>query len=126
MKIISFDHVVLTVKDIDKTVQFYKSVLGMSVEIFGEDRISLKFSDQKINLHEQGKEWEPKARKPTPGSADFCFITEAKLEEALEHVKSKGVNILEGPVVRAGAVGPIISFYFRDPDGNLIEVANYM
>lgn len=80
---------------------------------------------QKINLHEQGKEFEPKANQPVPGSEDLCFITETKLEDAMEHVKSKGVEIIEGPVARTGATGSIISFYFRDPDKNLIEVANY-
>jgi len=124
MKIIGIDHIVLTVKDIEETVEFYESVLGMSSEIFGEDRIALKFGNQKINLHKQGQEFEPKAKKPVSGSEDLCFIVETKLEMAMEHVESKGVNILDGPVARTGAIGSIVSFYFRDPDGNLIEVAN--
>ena len=125
MKITSIDHIVLTVKDIEKTVQFYESILGMVSETFGEGRVALKFGSQKINLHKKGQEFEPKANKPIPGSEDLCFITETKLKKAMEYVKSMGVNILEGPVARTGAIGSIISFYFRDPDGNLIEVANY-
>lgn len=115
----------MTVKDINVTVQFYKSVLGMVTETFGEGRVALKFGNQKINLHEQGKELPPNANQPIPGSEDLCFITDTKLEAAMEHVKSKGIQIIEGPVARTGATGSIISFYFRDPDNNLIEVANY-
>lgn len=125
MKITHIDHIVLTVKDIDATVQFYESVLGMVSERFGEGRVALKFGNQKINLHKYAHEFEPKASKPVPGSEDLCFITEMELEAAIEHIKCKGIDILEGPVARTGATGPIISFYFRDPDGNLIEVANY-
>lgn len=124
MNITNIDHIVLTVKNINKTVQFYESVLGMVGESFGEGRIALRFGDQKINLHEHDNEFEPKANKPTPGSEDLCFLTKTKLELFMEHVKSKGVKIIEGPVARTGATGPIISFYFRDPDQNLIEVAN--
>jgi len=124
MKITNIDHIVLTVKNINKTVQFYESVLGMVGESLGEGRIALKFGGQKINLHEQGNEFEPKANKPTPGSQDLCFLTNSKLEVVMKHVKSKGVKIIEGPVARTGATGPIISFYFRDPDQNIIEVAN--
>ncbi|MFC1857843.1 VOC family protein [Thermodesulfobacteriota bacterium] len=125
MKISSIDHIVLTVKDTDATVQFYELVLGMTKESFGEGRVALKFGSQKINLHEYGNEFEPKAKNPVPGSEDLCFITETKLEEAVANVESKGVKVIEGPVKRTGAVGAILSFYFRDPDGNLIEVSNY-
>ncbi|MBW1787967.1 MAG: VOC family protein [Deltaproteobacteria bacterium] len=124
MTITNIDHIVLTVTNIDETIQFYESVLGMVAETFGEGGVALKFGDQKINLHKQGQEFEPKAGRPVPGSADLCFITETELETAMKHVKSKGVSILEGPIARTGAVGAIVSFYFRDPDGNLIEVAN--
>ena len=124
MDITNIDHIVLTVKNINKTVQFYESVLGMVGESLGEGRIALKFGNQKINLHEQGNEFEPRANKPTPGSEDLCFLTNSKLEVVMKHVISKGVKIIEGPVARTGATGPIISFYFRDPDQNLIEVAN--
>lgn len=120
MNINRLDHLVLTVKDIETTVQFYVSVLGMEKEEFGAGRLALKFGNQKINLHQTGKEFEPKADKPTSGSADLCFITEVTLNEAMNHVRSKGVEIIEGPVSRTGATGPINSFYFRDPDMNLI------
>ena len=125
MKVVGIDHIVLTVQDIEVTVRFYESVLGMSKEVFGEARIALKFGNQKINLHQYGKEFEPKANTPKPGSEDLCFKIETRLAEAIEHVRTKGVVIIEGPVKRTGATGPINSFYFRDPDGNLIEVANY-
>ena len=125
MDITNIDHIVLTVKDINVTLEFYESVLGMVAEIFSEDRVALRFGNQKINLHKQGQEFEPKANKPIPGSGDFCFITETQLDVAMEHVRSKGIEILEGPVARTGATGAIISFYFRDPDSNLNEVANY-
>lgn len=124
MNISNIDHIVLTVKDIDKTLQFYTSVLGMEQEFFGEGRVALKFGNQKINLHQQGKEFEPKAQYPAPGSEDLCFITDIDLETAMSHVKSKGVTIIEGPIQRTGATSSILSFYFRDPDGNLIELAN--
>ena len=125
MNIINIDHIVMTVKDINVTVQFYESVLGMVAETFGEGRVALKFGNQKINLHEPGQEFEPNADQPIPGSVDLCFITDTKLKAAMGHVKNKGVQIIEGPVARTGATGSIISFYFRDPDSNLIEVANY-
>jgi catechol 2,3-dioxygenase-like lactoylglutathione lyase family enzyme len=125
VKISTIDHIVLTVKDLDTTVQFYESVLGMSKETFGKGRVALKFGKQKINLHEYGKEFEPKANNPKPGSEDLCFITDTELAVAMAHVKSKGIEIIDGPVKRTGASGPMISFYFRDPDGNLIEVASY-
>jgi catechol 2,3-dioxygenase-like lactoylglutathione lyase family enzyme len=124
MQISKLDHLVLTVKDIEKTTSFYVSVMGMKKKVFGNGRVSLKYGYQKINLHESGKEFEPKANKPTPGSADLCFITQTPLNDAIAHVKRCGVEIIEGPVERTGANGPIRSFYFRDPDDNLIEVAN--
>ncbi|GBE34028.1 virulence protein [bacterium BMS3Bbin06] len=125
MNIVNIDHIVLTVRDINKTIKFYESVLGMVSESFGRGRIALKFGTQKINLHEFGNELEPKASQPTPGSGDLCFITDRNLDEAINHVKSCGVKIIEGPVIRTEANGKIISFYIRDPDGNLIEVASY-
>ena len=125
MKILGIDHIVLTVQNIDASVQFYESVLGMTKVRFGDDRIALKFGNAKINLHQLGHEFEPKAKTPKPGSADLCLITETRIEEAIAHVRGAGVEILAGPVQRTGAMGPISSFYFRDPDGNLIEVAKY-
>jgi catechol 2,3-dioxygenase-like lactoylglutathione lyase family enzyme len=124
MEINRFDHLVLTVRDIEKTTSFYVSVMGMKKEMFATGRVALKCGDQKINLHELGKEFEPKAHKPTPGSADLCFITQTPLKDAMAHVERCGVEIIEGPVERTGANGLIRSFYFRDPDDNLIEVAN--
>ena len=126
MIISHIDHLVLTVRDIDVTVDFFQKTLGMTVETFGEARVALKFGKQKINLHQVGKEFEPKAESPTPGSGDLCFITEIPLQKAIVHVRDQGVKIVEGPVNRTGAQGAIVSFYFRDPDMNLIEVANYV
>ncbi len=126
MKMERLDHFVLTVRSIPATCNFYSRVLGMEVVIFGEGRKALQFGRQKINLHERGKEFDPKAMYPTPGSGDLCFITEVPLPQVIDYVRSCGVEILEGPVKRTGAVGPIESVYIRDPDGNLIEVSNYL
>lgn len=125
MKIHRIDHLVLTVRDIDATVKFYQTILGMEKLTFN-NRIALGFGQQKINLHEYGRELEPKAHLPVPGSTDICFITDTPLLEAMQHVQAQGVEIIEGPVTRTGATGQIESFYFRDPDLNLIEVANYL
>src|ERR1700757_5483402 len=119
------DHLVLTVASIDATVAFYTSALGMELITFGE-RKALAFGQQKINLHQAGKEFEPKAVKPTPGSGDLCFIASTPLAEVIEHLKREGIDIVQGPVPRTGATGPMQSAYFRDPDGNLIEVSNYI
>ena len=124
MKIDRLDHLVLTVKSIDETVQFYTRVLGMDVINFGLGRVALGFGEQKINLHQHGKEFEPKAKEPTPGSADLCFITSIALSEVVEHLNTCHVPIIEGPVQRTGAVHPILSIYVRDPDMNLIEISN--
>ncbi|MES9993847.1 MAG: VOC family protein [Candidatus Thiodiazotropha sp.] len=125
MKLDRIDHIVLTVKNMERTVEFYESVLGMTKETFAQGRVALRFGKQKINLHEFKKEHEPKAYMPTPGSEDLCFITHTELEEAMVHVKAKGVEIIQGPIRRTGAMGAMLSFYFRDPDGNLIEVSQY-
>jgi catechol 2,3-dioxygenase-like lactoylglutathione lyase family enzyme len=125
MNIDRIDHLVLTVRDIDVTCDFYANALGMQVVTFGEGRKALHFGRQKINLHRAGQEFEPKAALPTPGSADLCFIITTPLSEVAAHLQQQGVPILEGPVPRTGAVGPIQSLYLRDPDGNLIEIANY-
>src|SRR5205823_10734966 len=124
MRAESLDHLVLTVRDLDATAVFYASVLGMRVVTFGTNRKALALGETKITLHLAGREFEPKATAPTPGSADLCFLTTEPLERVLEHLGSCGVAVIEGPVPRIGAVGPIRSVYFRDPDGNLIEVAN--
>ena len=119
------DHLVLTVADVDATIAFYTGVLGMTAVAFAGGRRALAFGAQKINLHQAGREFAPYARRPTPGSADICLITRTPLAQAMAHVRACGVAIEEGPVERTGATGPIESFYFRDPDGNLIEVSNY-
>jgi catechol 2,3-dioxygenase-like lactoylglutathione lyase family enzyme len=118
------DHLVLTVRDIQATCAFYTAALGMRVVTFGQGRTVLAFGTQKINLHQAGREFEPKAAAPTPGSADLCFLTAEPVEAVAHHLRSCGVAVLEGPVERTGATGPIRSVYCRDPDGNLIEVAN--
>ncbi|VDI25333.1 glyoxalase domain-containing protein 5-like [Mytilus edulis] len=125
-KIDHIDHFVITVKDSFKTCEFYSEVLGMEVNTFKGNRKALTFGNQKINIHEYGKEFEPKAHAPTPGSADICFITKQSLDHVIEHLKSCNVDIVEGPVERTGAQGPIKSVYIRDPDNNLIELSNYM
>ncbi len=125
MKIDRLDHLVLTVKSIEATCEFYTRVLRMEVVTFGNERKALSFGFQKINLHEQGKEFEPKAEQPTPGSADLCFITDTWIKELILHLNSCGVEIIEGPVARTGAIGTIVSVYIRDPDLNLIEISNY-
>jgi len=124
MHIDHLDHLVLTVADLDVTVDFYTRVLGMQEVTFGEGRKALSFGVQKINLHQAGKEFEPKAERPTPGSADLCFIVATPLEEVIAHLETQGVAILEGPVRRTGATQPIRSVYVRDPDFNLIELSN--
>ena len=126
MKIDSLDHFVLTVKDIAATCDFYSKALGMQVVTFGEGRKALAFGSQKINLHEQGKEFDPKAHSPMPGSGDICLITSLALPEVIAHLNACKVEIIDGPVKRTGAVGVLLSVYFRDPDLNLIEVSNYI
>ena len=125
MHIDRLDHFVITVKSIDETCAFYNSVLGMEIVTFGEGRKALVFGEQKINLHEAGKEFEPKAINPTSGSGDFCLIAKMPIEKIISHLEDKGITIEDGPVNRTGATGPITSVYFRDPDQNLIEVSVY-
>lgn len=119
------DHLVVTAWDIDRTVDFYRRVLGMEPVTFAGGRRGLAFGRQKINLHQAGREFEPKALKPAPGTVDLCLIATTPLAEAIEHIKACGVAIVEGPVARTGALGPMQSVYIRDPDGNLIEISNY-
>jgi catechol 2,3-dioxygenase-like lactoylglutathione lyase family enzyme len=125
VRIERIDHLVLTVADVEATCAFYQRVLGMETATFAEGRKALAFGRQKINLHPAGREFEPKAMRPTPGSADLCLISATPLEAVAAHLAACGVAIEQGPVARTGAVGPITSLYFRDPDGNLIEVATY-
>jgi catechol 2,3-dioxygenase-like lactoylglutathione lyase family enzyme len=119
----SLEHLVLTVRDLEATVRFYVEGLGMELRDFGEGRKALHFGGQKINLHVAGHEFEPKAAHPAPGSADLCFLTERPLADIGTRLESMGYPIIEGPVARTGAAGPITSIYTRDPDGNLIEIA---
>jgi catechol 2,3-dioxygenase-like lactoylglutathione lyase family enzyme len=124
MQIDHLDHLVLTVQDIQATCEFYARVLGMQVVSFAEGRKALQFGNQKINLHQQGKEIEPKAQHPTPGSADLCFLTAMPLEHVIAHLQACHISLLLGPVERTGATQLLVSVYFRDPDGNLLEVSN--
>ena len=124
MQIDRLDHLVLTVRDIDASIDFYTRVLGMRAVTFGAGRKALAFGAQKINLHQAVGEFEPKAERPTPGSADLCFIVATPLEAVAEQLRQRAVEILEGPVQRTGAGGPILSLYLRDPDLNLIELSN--
>lgn len=123
----SLDHLVLTVTDIDASVAFYK-MMGMRVETFcpadGSKRTALTFGSQKINLHRSGSEFEPKAALARPGTADLCFLSDAPLDEWVAHLEASGLTVIEGPVLRTGATGPLRSLYLQDPDGNLIEIAN--
>lgn len=121
----ALDHLVLTVADIDRTVAFYAGVLGMERVTFGAGRVALAFGSQKINLHQAGREFEPKALAPTPGSADLCFVAAIPLDQVQARLAAAGIAVEEGPVARTGAVGPIASVYVRDPDGNLIEISTY-
>lgn len=125
MRIDRLDHLVLTVADVDAAVAFYVRVLGMEEVTFQDGRRALRFGQSKINLHPAGREYEPKAARPTPGSADLCFISALPLELVIASLKLHRVEIEEGPVERTGATGPITSVYVRDPDRNLIEIATY-
>ena len=124
MKIDRIDHFVLTVRDPEATCEFYARVLGMHPVTFAGGRKALAFGSQKINLHQAGREFEPKAARPTPGSGDFCLVTSVPLAEVIAHLEACGVAIIEGPVAKTGATGPLRSVYFRDPDLNLVEVSN--
>jgi catechol 2,3-dioxygenase-like lactoylglutathione lyase family enzyme len=117
------DHIVLTTKDKQRCIAFYVDLLGMQFEIFGEERVAFKFGEQKINLHQYGKEFSPKAHLPTPGSLDLCFIASVPLQSVMARLAEKSWPIEEGPVMRAGAMCKIRSIYLRDPDRNLIEIS---
>ena len=119
------DHIVLTVHDLERTIAFYSRVLGMEPVTFAGGRRALAFGRQKLNLHQAGREFEPKALAPAPGAIDLCFISETPLADVIAKLKAEGVVIIEGPVDKTGALGPMKSVYFRDPDGNLLEVSNY-
>jgi len=121
------DHLVLTVADVEATCEFYGRVLGMEKIVFGSPaRVALGFGQQKINLHPLVNDYDTKAIEPTPGSADFCLITDVPVDEVIRHLLASNVEIIEGPIAKSGAMGPLNSVYFRDPDGNLLEVSNYV
>ncbi len=124
--ILRIDHIVFTVADIEKTTRFYTDALGMKEETFGQGRKALTFGTQKINLHQKGHEFEPKANHPTCGAMDLCLISEQPLENIMAWLTQCKVMITEGPIERTGAMGKIRSIYFRDPDQNLIEISNYL
>ena len=122
------DHIVLTTRDKDACLRFYTEILGMKLEKFRtptEERLALKFGRQKINVHEWGKEFEPRAHVAAPGTLDLCFIASVSLDEVAKKLKANGVPILEGPVAKTGAMGPMKSVYVRDPDLNLVEISVY-
>ncbi|HSA90400.1 MAG TPA: VOC family protein [Burkholderiales bacterium] len=119
------DHIVLTTRDREGCIRFYTQVLGMKLEKFGENRLALRFGNQKINLHEWGREFTPRAHVAAPGTLDLCFIASLPLEQVIENLKKNQVPILEGPVAKTGAAGPIRSVYVRDPDLNLVEISVY-
>lgn len=120
------DHLVLTTSNLDTCLDFYQRILKMSVVTFGEQRYALQFGQQKINIHQYGKEFEPKAHLPVPGSLDLCFISDIPLLDVQKHLEQQDVKIIEGPVQRTGATGKILSLYLRDPDLNLIEISQYI
>lgn len=123
MLIDHLDHLVLTVHNLEETCRFYSDVLGMKVVEFAGDRKALVFGRQKINLHEAGNDFKPHALFPKSGSADLCFLSSEPIDSIVDHITRKNVQIVEGPIERTGATGPIVSVYVRDPDGNLIEIA---
>ncbi|MFI2641757.1 VOC family protein [Streptomyces sp. NPDC018610] len=123
--ITGLDHLVLTVTDIERTVEFYRRVLGMEPVTFGHGRRALSFGGSKINLHRAGEEIQPHAARPTPGSADLCLVTDTPQARVREHLAARGITPEAGPVSRTGALGPVTSTYLRDPDGNLIEISTY-
>lgn len=130
MRLSGLDHLVLTVADIAVTVAFYQDVLGMAAQRFapadGTERWALKFGAQKINLHQTGQEFEPKAMRATAGSADLCFLSDQAIADWQAHLINHGIKVIEGPVQRTGATGAILSIYLRDPDGNLLEISNQL
>ena len=132
MKLEKIDHVVITVKDLNKTIDFYTNILGMKLEKFSsflknnQIRFAVSFGSQKINIHEEKKSLTPNALNPFSGSMDICFISKNKIKDWVYHLKNKRINIEIGPEKKTGALGPILSIYIRDPDFNLIEISNQL
>jgi catechol 2,3-dioxygenase-like lactoylglutathione lyase family enzyme len=121
----TIDHLVFTVAKLDATIDFYTEVLGMDLVTFN-GRKALAFGEHRINLHQRGHEFNPKAAHPTPGSADLCFVTATPIEEVMSYLAELRVHIEEGPVERTGALSQLRSIYIRDPDHNLVEISNYI
>lgn len=122
------DHVVLTTRDLEACIRFYSRILGMKLEKFetpGAQRLALKFGNQKINIHEWGREFTPRAHVAAPGTLDLCFISAVALETVIEKLQKENIKIIEGPVMKTGATGTIRSVYVRDPDLNLVEISVY-
>ena len=132
MKLEKIDHVVITVKNLNKTIDFYTNILGMKLEEFSSSldndqiRYAVSFGFQKINIHEEKKTIKPNALNPSSGSMDICFISKNKINDWVHHLVKKGINIEIGPEKKTGALGPILSIYIRDPDFNLIEISNQL
>ena len=132
MKLEKIDHVVITVKNLNKTIDFYTNILGMKLEKFSslldnnQIRYAVSFGSQKINIHEEIKPFKPNALNPSSGSMDICFISKNKINDWVHHLVKKGINIEIGPEKKTGALGPILSIYIRDPDFNLIEISNQL
>ena len=132
MKLEKIDHVVITVKNLKKTIDFYTNILGMKLEEFSSSldnkqiRYAVSFGSQKINIHEEKKPIKPNALNPSSGSMDICFISKNKINDWIHHLVKKGINIEIGPEKKTGALGPILSIYIRDPDFNLIEISNQL
>ena len=120
------DHVVLTTRDLPACTRFYCEILGMKKEQFGQNRIAFKFGTQKINTHEWGREFTPRAHVAAPGTLDLCFIASEPLENVIKRFNESKIEIIEGPVTKTGANGPIRSVYVRDPDLNLVEISVYV
>ena len=124
--IVRLDHIVITVTDLERSLRFYRDALGLGVESFDNGRLALRIGEQKINIHVSGREFEPYAAKPVPGAADFCLITALPVAGLAEALEKRGIGVELGPVPRAGSLGPLNSIYLRDPDGNLVEIANQL
>lgn len=124
MRILAIDHIVLTVRSLERACAFYEGVLGMTRKTFADGRTALHFGSQKINLHLSGREFEPKAARPEPGAADICLLV-ADVREAQAAIEAAGIDVIEGPVAKEGARGVLLSIYCRDPDGNLVELSEY-
>lgn len=125
MRVDRLDHLVLTVADIDVSIDFYTRILGMRAVTFGDGRHGLRFGRSKINLHLAGHEFEPRAARPTPGSADLCLVSPDAPDQVVAELREAGVAVVEGPVAKTGALGEMVSVYIRDPDDNLVEIAHY-